>query len=212
MGSEKNWSVRYYCAYRFKILFLLFKCRSCCCYCINGGGVERSPGRERSVCSWHFLWRGIRRLQGFHETRCRRRPPYLRCVNLYCSRQQACRVTLIYLHTLLKAAHSIYLYSESDTIVVLKTFDDLRADLSVAGGFDKATVSAFVGENSTPLVQEFSQEASKKIFSSPIQKHVLFFTNKKSAYHSEIVNVYRTAAADFKGRALFINVPSTESK
>lgn len=94
----------------------------------------------------------------------------------------------------------------------MKTFDDLRADLSVAGGFDKATVSAFVGENSTPLVQEFSQEASKKIFSSPIQKHVLFFTNKKSAYHSEIVNVYRTAAADFKGRALFINVPSTESK
>ena len=52
----------------------------------------------------------------------------------------------------------VRLYSESDTVVVLKTFDDLRADLSVAAGFDKTAVAAFIGENSTPLVQEFSQE------------------------------------------------------
>lgn len=123
-------------------------------------------------------------------------------------------------------------------MVILKTFDDLRADLSVAAGFDKAAVSAFIGENSTPLVQEFSQEvcnptclshstiylsmyyvwmylyaqASKKIFSSPIQKHVLFFTNKKSAYHADTHALYSTVAAEFKGKALFINVPSTENK
>lgn len=101
---------------------------------------------------------------------------------------------------------------ESDTVVVLKTFDDLRADLSVAAGFDKTAVAAFIGENSTPLVQEFSQEASKKIFSSPIQKHVLFFTNKDAAYHAETYAIYSSVAAEFKGKALFINVPSTENK
>lgn len=56
--------------------------------------------------------------------------------------------------------------SESDTVVILKTFDDLRADLSVAAGFDKTAVSAFIGENSTPLVQEFSQEVFCKLIIS----------------------------------------------
>ncbi len=55
-------------------------------------------------------------------------------------------------------------------------------------------------------------QASKKIFSSPIQKHVLFFTNKDAAYHAETYAIYSSVAAEFKGKALFINVPSTENK
>lgn len=61
-------------------------------------------------------------------------------------------------HTLVNFVSFLNVRSESDTVVILKTFDDLRADLSVAAGFDKTAVSAFIGENSTPLVQEFSQE------------------------------------------------------
>jgi hypothetical protein len=97
-------------------------------------------------------------------------------------------------------------------VVLLKTFDDLRADLDVSAGVEKEALTTFIGENATPLVQEFSQEASRKIFSSPIQKHVLFFTNKKSAYHADVVGVYKAVAQGFKGKALFINVPSSEAK
>jgi protein disulfide-isomerase A1 len=99
-----------------------------------------------------------------------------------------------------------------DSLVVLKSFDDLRADMSCSDSVSEDEVNQFVAGNSTPLIQEFSQETSKKIFSSQIQKHVLFFTNKDSAHHAETVNKFREAAAQFKGKALFVNVPSSESR
>jgi protein disulfide-isomerase A1 len=100
----------------------------------------------------------------------------------------------------------------SDTVVVIKNFDDLRSDLSVAGGFDNDEVATFVMGSSTPLIQEFTAEASKGIFSNPITKHVLFFTNKNSDHHKTVMDAYRAAAGSFKGRLLFVNVPSTESR
>jgi hypothetical protein len=44
-----------------------------------------------------------------------------------------------------------------DTVVVLKSFDDLRADLPVHTGFDAVAVNLFISGNIVPLVQEFSQ-------------------------------------------------------
>jgi len=99
-----------------------------------------------------------------------------------------------------------------DTIVILKNFDDLRNDLAVGSSFDADAVASFVGGNSAPLVQIFTPEASKKIFSSPIQQHVLFFTKKDSDHHENAIAEYTKAAAQFKGKTLFVNVPSTESK
>jgi protein disulfide-isomerase A1 len=99
-----------------------------------------------------------------------------------------------------------------DTIVVIKSFDDLRNDLVVGLSFDQETVAAFVAGNSTPLIQEFSPESSKKIFGSPITKHVLFFTNKAADHHAPTKAVYSTVASQFKGKTLFVNVPSSETK
>jgi protein disulfide-isomerase A1 len=99
-----------------------------------------------------------------------------------------------------------------DSVVVIKNFDDLRSDLVVGTEFDADVVSTFVTGNSAPLIQEFSPEASKKIFSSPIQKHVLFFTNKAADHHAPTVATYASVAAQFKGKTLFVNVPSSETK
>ncbi|RYG65511.1 hypothetical protein EON64_11755 [archaeon] len=99
-----------------------------------------------------------------------------------------------------------------DTLVVLKTFDDLRADLAVSADTSAEEIAAFVLGNSAPLVQEFSQESSKKIFGSKVTSHVLFFTDKASSSHADTLAAYREAAKDFKGRALFVNVPTSESK
>lgn len=65
---------------------------------------------------------------------------------------------------------------QGDTVVVLTNFDDKRNDLSVST-FDIDAVEKFVSASSTPLIQTFSQESSKKIFSSKIQ--VMKGTNER---------------------------------
>lgn len=101
---------------------------------------------------------------------------------------------------------------DTDAVVVLKSFDDLRADLSVSDGFKEEEVQAFISGNTIPLVQTFSAESSKKIFSSPIQTHVLFFTDKSADHHEPTIAAYTAAAAEFKGKLLFVNVPASETK
>ncbi len=101
---------------------------------------------------------------------------------------------------------------EHNTVVVLKSFDDLRADMSVAAGFDSEAVGEFVMGNSMPLIQEFSAETSKQIFGSPITKHALFFTDKKASHHKDVMDSFSTVASAHKGKVLFVNVPSTENK
>eukprot|EP01039_Chlorochromonas_danica_P002954 gene2954-3222_t len=101
---------------------------------------------------------------------------------------------------------------EGDAVIVFKTFDELRADLAVGAETSADEISAFVLGNSTPLVQEFTPESSKKIFSSKVMNHILFFTDKSSASHADILANYREVASAFKGKALVVNVPSTEKK
>jgi len=99
-----------------------------------------------------------------------------------------------------------------DAVVILKDFDDKRADLVVSGDLDTATLKTFIISNSMPLVHEFSTENSKKIFASDVKKHVLFFTNKQEGSHAKVMTQMSEAAAGFKGQVLFVNVPSTESR
>lgn len=100
----------------------------------------------------------------------------------------------------------------SDTVVVLKAFDDKRVDLPVPGGLSSEAINDFVGKVSSPWIQEFSQETSKNIFGSPIKQHVLFFTDKAASHHTEVIAVYREVAKSFQGEFLFVNVPSSEDK
>jgi protein disulfide-isomerase A1 len=105
-----------------------------------------------------------------------------------------------------------HLTLSADTIVVLKPFDNKRADFVVGDSFDASAAGAFITEESTPLVQTFSQAGARKIFSSPIQKHALFFTDKMKPHHGEVKDVFTGVAKNFKGTALVVNVPSSEAK
>jgi protein disulfide-isomerase A1 len=100
----------------------------------------------------------------------------------------------------------------ADSLVVLKTFDDLRADMSVASGFDAEAVGEWVMGNSMPLIQTFSAETSKQIFGSPITKHALFFTKAGETHHTEVMATMASVAASYKGKVLFVNVPHSENK
>ena len=79
-----------------------------------------------------------------------------------------------------------------DTVVVLKSFDEKRNDLAADGAFDSLAVKEFIVKSSTPLIQEFSQDAAKKIFKSPIQKHALIFTDKEAAYYPSMMEAIST--------------------
>jgi protein disulfide-isomerase A1 len=56
-----------------------------------------------------------------------------------------------------------------DAIVVLKKFDELRNDLVVDDKLTTESLKSFIASTSSPLIQEFSPERSKKIFSSDIK-------------------------------------------
>jgi len=99
-----------------------------------------------------------------------------------------------------------------DTVVMFKTFDGVdRVDHAIGEGeFDTAAVKKFVDSESVPLVSEFSQESSKKIFKSPIQKHALFFTKKGESHHENTVATASSLAVAFRGQFLFVNVPHND--
>lgn len=99
-----------------------------------------------------------------------------------------------------------------DSIVVLKPFDDKRADFTVGDALDSAAAAAFISGESTPLVQTFSQTAAKKIFGSPIQKHALFFTDNAAPHHAPLVEIFTGVGKALKGSILAVNVPSSEAK
>lgn len=62
-------------------------------------------------------------------------------------------------------------------------------------------------------MQEFSAETSKTIFASPITKHALFFTSKSQEdVHNNVIASMKVVAKSNRGRMLFVNVPSTETR
>ena len=56
-----------------------------------------------------------------------------------------------------------------DAIVILKKFDELRNDLVIDDKLTVESLKSFIASTTVPLIQEFSPERSKKIFSSEIK-------------------------------------------
>lgn len=65
---------------------------------------------------------------------------------------------------------------EKDAIIVYKPFDERRADLVLDSAVDEKVIERFIEIESIPLIQEYTQEGSRKIFSSPITKHAFICT------------------------------------
>jgi len=91
-----------------------------------------------------------------------------------------------------------------DKIVLVKKFDDLRADYT--GEADASAISDFVKAESIALVTEFTDEAAPKIFGGAIKSHLLLFISKKSESFKATIDTYTEAAKAFKGKILFIYI------
>ncbi|XP_045396924.1 protein disulfide-isomerase A2 isoform X2 [Lemur catta] len=96
----------------------------------------------------------------------------------------------------------------SDTVVLLKKFDEGRADFPVDKelGLDLGDLSRFLVTHSMRLVTEFNSQTSPKIFAARILNHLLLFVNQTLAPHRELLEGFREAAPPFRGQVLFVLV------
>jgi len=89
---------------------------------------------------------------------------------------------------------------EKDGIVLFKKFDEGRNDYE--GDISEEGIKTFIAGNRLPLVIEFTQESAQKIFGGEIKNHILLFLKKEG--NEDVIKGYSEAAADFKGKILFI--------
>uniref|UniRef100_UPI00358F6C61 protein disulfide-isomerase-like n=1 Tax=Myxine glutinosa TaxID=7769 RepID=UPI00358F6C61 len=91
-----------------------------------------------------------------------------------------------------------------DTVVLFKKFDEGRVDHS--GEMTKEAISSFVRANELPLVMEFSEKTTTKVFGGDIKAHLLLFMDHKDPSFPERLHQLRVAARDFRGKILFLTV------
>jgi protein disulfide-isomerase A1 len=91
-----------------------------------------------------------------------------------------------------------------DSIVVIKKFDNLRADYT--GKADVADITKFIRAESLALVTEFTDEAAPKIFGGDIKSHNLLFLSKKSDDFKATLDTFSEVAKKFKGDVLFVYI------
>lgn len=93
---------------------------------------------------------------------------------------------------------------EAEGVVLFKSFDEGKNVLDEEVTTD--SVRKFVVANSLPIVVEFSHETAKKIFGGEIKAHNLLFISKKESNYDSILEAFKAAAKEFKGRVLFVTI------
>ncbi|KAM3917209.1 protein disulfide-isomerase A2 [Leptodactylus fuscus] len=75
-------------------------------------------------------------------------------------------------------------------------------------GFDKEELVRFLMANSMDLVTEYNDQTSEKIFAAKIPNHLLLFINKTVVDQLQLLENFRQAAPEFKGKVLFVVINS----
>eukprot|EP00941_MAST-03F_sp_MAST-3F-sp1_P002198 g2198.t1 len=100
------------------------------------------------------------------------------------------------------------------SVVLYKKFDERRVEFTdLRSGLDKENVeelAAFITLHSMPLVVPFSRTTASLIFGSGIDTQLLIFADEKR--HSSFLVFAAAAAMDYKGKIVFVSVPSTEHR
>ncbi|CAF2578489.1 unnamed protein product [Rotaria sp. Silwood2] len=95
-----------------------------------------------------------------------------------------------------------------DAIVLLKKFDEGRADLKTS--INEDSIREFIQTNQLPIVIDFSAEAAQKIFGGDIKVHTLLFGSRKSDTYEKHRQEFHTAAKEFRGQTLFVFVDTDD--
>ncbi|KAM9305235.1 protein disulfide-isomerase A2 [Gastrophryne carolinensis] len=96
------------------------------------------------------------------------------------------------------SADTVILFTKSGAKSEYKLDEDI--------GLDKDELQRFLMVNSMDLVTEYSEQTSDKIFAAKIPNHLLLFINKTEVSHLQLLENFRGAAAEYKGKVLFISI------
>merc|ERR1712038_616785 len=91
-------------------------------------------------------------------------------------------------------------------IEVAAATDDLPFGISDAADVKADAIKAFITANQMPTVIEFTHETAQKIFGGEVKNHNLLFISKKADNFDATLADYKVAAAEFKGKVLFIYI------
>ncbi|KAK2167584.1 hypothetical protein LSH36_26g09006 [Paralvinella palmiformis] len=93
---------------------------------------------------------------------------------------------------------------DGDAVVLFKKFDEGRNDLTTDLTAEK--IKEFITANQLPTVIQFTQESAQKIFSGELKNHLLLFISEGSDDFKSIMDIYKEAAPNYKGKVLFIYI------
>jgi len=93
-------------------------------------------------------------------------------------------------------------------IVLFKNFDEGRNDFE--GEVTDDAVVTFVSRNAVPLVIEFNQQSTHKIFNGEVKSDLFLFLSASSEDYSSKIEIARSIAKDHKGEMLFIAINTDE--
>ncbi|CAF1008000.1 unnamed protein product [Didymodactylos carnosus] len=99
---------------------------------------------------------------------------------------------------------------KADTVVLLKTFDEGRNDLTK--DITEATIREFIQTNQLPMVVEFNAESAQKIFGGDIKDHILLFSGKKTDVYEQLQEEFKQAAKVYRGKVLFVSIDTDDEE
>ncbi|XP_071975941.1 protein disulfide-isomerase A2 [Engystomops pustulosus] len=96
-----------------------------------------------------------------------------------------------------------------DSVVYFKSAEEkYEYDGDEDLGFEKDELFRFIMVNSMDVVTEYSDQTSEKIFGAKIPNHLLLFINKTVEDQLQLLENFRQAAPEFKGKVLFVSINS----
>ncbi|KAG5185005.1 protein disulfide isomerase [Tribonema minus] len=99
--------------------------------------------------------------------------------------------------------------ASDNSVVVLKKYDEGKAELSVTADTTGEEVTEFINVYSLRLFTRFSPESARSIFGGSVNVHALFFA--KEVEGDLLATVTESATAN-RGKMLFVHIPPEEER
>ncbi|NXR87398.1 PDILT protein, partial [Hypocryptadius cinnamomeus] len=101
---------------------------------------------------------------------------------------------------------------QRNSLIVFKKGKPVHNEVLEDGRQSKLSLTRLIKTFTLDLVTEYNIETSVKIFDVPVENHILLFTPMNSETFNEIYENYQSAAAEFRGKILFVLVDTNEAR
>ncbi|CAM9184744.1 unnamed protein product [Choristocarpus tenellus] len=103
-------------------------------------------------------------------------------------------------------------YGSGDMVVVVKTYDDLKSEMSVSADTTVEEMETFISTYSMRLITTFSPATSQAIFGGPIKVHMLVMADEESDDFASLMESVTKVADKQRGKMLHVHVKKSEDR